>query len=159
MVVLWSWDGERLTERELTAGLHVVVNSGLVSDLRTDGTAESGPPGEQGGRSVGGSDHERARVARFRPRFRAAGRPVPRPASPVAEAWGTWLPLLNGDGIPGDDPRALIVRRDLGDGRIWGTNSISLVAMSPDGLRYDFTAAPGEPAAWYPVSVAPLSAC
>ena len=32
--MLWSWDGDRLTDRELTAGLHVVVNSGLDSDLQ-----------------------------------------------------------------------------------------------------------------------------
>src|SRR6516165_2593505 len=29
--VLWSWDGDRLAERELSAGLHIVVNSGLDS--------------------------------------------------------------------------------------------------------------------------------
>jgi len=127
---LRSWDGARLTERKLTAGLHVVVNSGLSS--------ESAP--------------ERARVAHFLPKFRAAARPVPGPGSPVRSAWGAWLPLINGDGIPPDDPRALIVRRDLGDGRVWGTTSISLVSLSPEALRYDFTAAPGEPTAWYPVT-------
>jgi hypothetical protein len=58
---------------------------------------------------------------------------------------------MNGDGLDPSDPRALIVRRDLGAGRIWGTTSISLVAMSPGGLRYDFTGRPGEPDAWYPV--------
>jgi hypothetical protein len=60
---------------------------------------------------------------------------------------------MNGDGIPRDDPRALIVRRDLDGGRIWGTTSMSLVALSPDGVRYDFTGAPGDPAAWCPVPV------
>jgi len=131
--VLWSWDGERLAERELAAGLHMVVNSGLDSDLRT-------APG-----------HEQARVAHFLPRLRAAPRPDPRPGGPTAQAWGAWLPLLAGDGLAADDPRALIVRRDLGDGRVWGTTSISLVALSPGGLRYDFTARPGDPDAWYPV--------
>src|ERR1700722_8091240 len=29
MAVLSSWDGEHLTERQLPAGLHIVVNSGL----------------------------------------------------------------------------------------------------------------------------------
>ena len=81
-----------------------------------------------------------------------AARPVPGPGGPTARAWGTWLPLLTGDGLTTDDPRALIVRRDLGDGRIWGTTSISLVALGPGGLlRYDFTARPGDPGAWYPV--------
>ena len=36
-------------------------------------------------------------------------------------------------------------------GRVWGTTSISLVAITSGGLRYDFTASPGDPAAWYPV--------
>jgi len=98
--VLWSWDGDRLAERELSAGLHIVVNSGLDSDLRA------------------AHEHERARIAHFLPRLRAAARPVPRPGGPTAQAWGTWLPLLTGDGLAPDDPRALIVRRDrpgLGD--------------------------------------------
>jgi hypothetical protein len=71
----------------------------------------------------------------------------------VAEAWGAWLPLIDGDGLAVDDPRALIVRRDLGGGRIWGTTSISLVAVWPDAMRYDFTATPGDPAAWHAVDV------
>ena len=51
------------------------------------------------------------------------------------------------------------MRRNLGGGRIWGTSSISLVALSADGvLRYDFTAQPGNPAAWYPVLNPPTSA-
>jgi hypothetical protein len=151
MAVLWSWDGERFTERELTAGLHVVVNSGLGSDLDAGGAPGSGHPDQRGGRESDGRNHELARVAHFLPRFRAAVRPVPSPGVPVPEAWGAWLPLVNGDGIRPDDPRTLIVRRDLGGGRIWGTTSISLVAVSPDGLRYDFTGSPGELAAWYPV--------
>jgi hypothetical protein len=151
MAVLWSWDGERFSERELTAGLHIMVNSGLGSDLDAGGAPGSGHPDQPGSREGAARNHERARVAHFRPRFRAAVRPVPSPGGPVREAWGAWLTLVNGDGIGPDDPRALIVRRDLGGGRIWGTTSISLVAVSPDGLRYDFTGSPGEPAAWYPV--------
>jgi Transport and Golgi organisation 2 len=133
--VLWSWDGEHLAERELGAGLHIVVNSGLddaVGDL---------------------PDHERARIAHFLPRLRAARRPSPGPDGTVEQAWGAWLPLLNGDGLATDDTRALIVRRDLGSGRIWGTTSISLVALAEAGTRYDFTAAPGDPQAWYRVPV------
>jgi hypothetical protein len=98
-------------------------------------------------------EHERARIGHFLPRLRGAQRPDPRPGDPVALAWGAWLPLLNGDGLGPGDPRALIVRRDLGDGRIWGTTSISLVALARDGLRYDFTAEPGDPDAWQPIPV------
>ena len=151
MAVLWSWDGERFTERELSAGLHVVVNSGLGSDVDAGDAPGSGPLDQRDDRESAGRNLEHARVAHFRPRFRAAVRPVPSPGDPVSEAWGAWLPLVNGDGIRSDDPRALIVRRDLGGGRIWGTTSISLVAVSADGLRYDFTGTPGESAAWYPV--------
>jgi Transport and Golgi organisation 2 len=165
--LLCSWDGERLTERKLTAGLHIVVNSGLDSDLlagdapgdapaacapgRLAGDAPAaGAPGQQAGRN---NEHELARLAQFRPRLGAAVRPSPRPGRPVARAWGDWLPLMNGDGISPADPRALILRRDLGAGRIWGTTSISLVALSPEGVRYDFTGSPGDPAGWYRVPV------
>jgi uncharacterized protein with NRDE domain len=85
-----------------------------------------------------------ARVAHFRPLFEAA--PRDRAA---------WRRLLDGDGLDPYEKRALIVRRDLGDGRVWGTTSISLTALGPDGaVSYDFTASPGDPAAWHPI---PLS--
>lgn len=142
--VLWSWDGDQLTEQELGPGLHVVVNSGLASDLVAEG--------EKAARA-----HELARIGHFLPRLRAATRPVPRPGAPVAQAWGDWLPLMNGDGLSPDDPRALIVRHDLGDGRVYGTTSISLVALAQDGMRYDFTGRPGDPEAWYPVPLGELA--
>jgi|ERR1022692_1471874 hypothetical protein len=129
--VLQSWDGTKLTDRKLGPGLHFVVNSGLASDLTASDTHE--------------------RIAHFVPRFTAAARPAPVPGEPVADAWGTWLTLVNGDGLDTGDPAALIVGRDLGDGRTWGTTSISLVAITPAYLRYDFTGAPGNPAAWHPV--------
>lgn len=151
--VLWSWDGDQLAERELEPGLHVVVNSGLASDLGAASAGGPGAPGQPAGASATARDHERARIAHFLPRLRAARLPVPRPGGPVAQAWGAWLPLMNGDGIGADDPRALIVRHDLGDGRVYGTTSISLVALARDGLRYDFTGRPGDPDAWYPVPV------
>jgi Transport and Golgi organisation 2 len=158
--MLWTWDGEHLTERELGPGLHLMVNSGLGSDLLSDGGGArapgSGDAGPRGSGTARGSDpreHELARLAHFVPRFRAAQRPRPRPGGTMAQAWGAWLPLLNGDGLSPDDPRALIVRRDLGDGRVWGTTSVSLVALWPDRLRYDFTAAPGDPGAWYEVAL------
>ncbi len=146
---LWqSWDGRQLTERELPAGLHFAVNSGLAEDPcppLADAPAAS---------AANGRAHELARIAHFLPRLGAAERPDPRPGQPVKAAWGEWFPLLNGDGLETDDDRALIVRRDLGAGRIWGTTSISLIALSPAGLRYDFTGSPGDPAAWYAVDQA-----
>lgn len=145
LVILESWDGERRTEQKLAPGLHMIVNSGLDRDLRA-GDEPAGPEPR-----IDGREHELGRIAYFAPRFRSAARPDPRPGGSVTDAWGEWLPLLDGAGLDPSDPRALIVRRDLGDGRIWGTTSISLVALSPDGLRYDFTGVPGDPAAWYSV--------
>jgi len=131
---LLSWDGDRFTRRTLDPGLHLLVNSGLAGDLRPDA-----------------GEHETERIRHFQARLAAVPFPQPKPGDTVDAAWAPWLPLLNGDGLPTDDPRALIVRRDFGDGQIWGTTSISLVAFTPAGLRYDFTAHPGDPAAWYPV--------
>jgi hypothetical protein len=133
---LLNWDGDRFTRRTLDPGLHLLVNSGLAGDLRPDA-----------------GEHETMRIRHFQARLAAVPFPHPKPGATVDAAWAPWLPLLNGDGLPTDDPRALIVRRDFGDGRIWGTTSISLIAFTPEGLRYDFTATPGDPAAWYPVPV------
>jgi Transport and Golgi organisation 2 len=172
--VLLSWDGAEFAERELGPGLHMVVNSGLASDLWPVPVTGLGPglvPGPAGvpagavpdtgaggltaEQAAAARAHEVGRIGHFLPRLRAARMPDPEPGVPVAAAWGEWLPLINGDGIRPDDQRALIVRRDLGGGRIWGTTSISLVAATVAGrtraLRFDFTAAPGDPAAWSPV--------
>ncbi|HET9896031.1 MAG TPA: NRDE family protein [Streptosporangiaceae bacterium] len=135
-----SWDGYSLTERELGPGLYFTVNSGFSDEL----LPAAGP-------------HELGRIRHFLPRFRAASRPEPEPGLPVAAAWGEWLTLVNGDGIGSHDERALIVERDLGGGRTFATTSVSLVALSPDWLRYDFTARPGHLDAWYPVRVSPSS--
>lgn len=152
---LVSWDGERLTERTLPPGLHIVVNSGLGGDL----LAQDGRPAGEEAAAVPAweaeaSAIELARVRYFGPLFRAARQPAARAGDPLSQAWGDWLPLLNGAHLPVDDPRALIVRRELPDGRIWGTSSISVVALAPDQVRYDFTATPGDPAGWYPVPAA-----
>ncbi len=131
---LLNWDGDRFTRRTLSPGLHLLVNSGLAGDLRPDA-----------------GEHETMRIRHFQARLASVPFPQPKPGDTVDAAWAPWLPLLNGDGLSTDDPRALIVRREFGDGQLWGTTSISLVAFTPEGLRYDFTAHPGDPAAWYPV--------
>jgi hypothetical protein len=142
---LTSWDGERLAERDLAPGLHMIVNSGISDDL--DGAPTGAPTGDLG------QDRELARLAWFLPRLQAAARPEPGSGEPIGPAWGDWLPFLNGAGFPPQDPRALIVRHRFDDGRLWGTTSISLVALSPASLRYDFTAAPGDPSAWRPIAL------
>ena len=163
-VLLSSWNGGQLAEQDLGLGLHMVVNSGLASgpagDLLSAGAgapdaapADSGPGGLTAGQAADARAHELARIGYFLPRLRAARRPHPEPGVPVATAWGDWLPLVNGGGIGPHDQRALIVLRDLGEGRFWGTTSVSLVAITPESIRYDFTGNPGEAAAWSPVSL------
>src|SRR6266567_3296539 len=89
--------------------------------------------------AANGREHELARIGHFLRRFEAAIRPEPEPGAPIAQAWGAWLPLLDGNGIGPYDRRALIVRRVLPDGRVWGTTSITLIALSDAAIRYDFT--------------------
>lgn len=162
---LISWNGRHTDERTLGPGVHMIVNSALMSVPPPRGravheqAAAPRPPVAPG--AVGhvcstgqddpppdGREHERARLARFLNVFAAADPPDPRPGTPVGDAWGAWFPLVNGDGLSPRDPAALIVRRDLGDGRVWGTTSVSLVALGPDRLRYDFCGRPGDPGAW-----------
>lgn len=163
---VWTWDGDSLTVRELRSGLHVIVNGGLATGPPGDGTPPPGHPAHRHGRTAhadGRTAHpdgrgtppdgpERARLAHFLPLLNSAPRPAPRPAFPVGDAWGAWLPLADGAGIAPRDERALIVRRELGDGRVWGTTSVSLVALSAAGCRYDFNSTPGDPRGWFPVA-------
>jgi len=158
LAILRSWDGTELTEHELEPGLHFIVNSGLSSYLPETGQTAADwsatdqiEPAWRGAPPPDGREHELARTTHFLGRFSSAVRPEPRPGAPVRQAWGSWFPLVNGDGIGPGDQRALILRRDLGGGRTWGTNSISLVALEPGWLRYDFTAHPGDESSWYPV--------
>lgn len=135
-VRLWSWNGEDLAERDLGPGLHAVVNSGLEGEDQQVGQTEDA--------------YMAARLEHFRPRFERAVRPLPVPGGEdgAAEAWGEWLPLVNGGGVPRFDHRALLPQLDLGGGRVWGTTSVSLVALSPSEARYDFSADPGAADAW-----------
>ncbi|MEV7936092.1 NRDE family protein [Kitasatospora sp. NPDC088264] len=125
-----SWGGGRLEERELPVGLSVVLNDGL------EGAAANRTASERIRALMA------ARADRFRARLAAAPRPEPTGDGSAERAWGDWLPIVAGDGLPLDDDAALIQRRDFGDGRIWGSSSISLLALGPDGPRYDFAPAP-----------------
>lgn len=133
---LWTWTGRDLTGQALEPGVHMVVNTGL------DDTC----PGPT---SIPQSALEgiRARLAHFRPRLLAAVRPEPKDGD-LAAAWGDWLPLTEGDGLDPADPRALLHRHLTDQGRVFATTSVSLVALGADGVRYDFSGRPGDPAAW-----------
>jgi Transport and Golgi organisation 2 len=116
-IVVLSWDGRDAVLTALGPGTHVITNAGL--------------------------DDDDPKVGYFGPRF-AAGRPAGDPAASIPRAWGPWLPLLDEETLPATDPRAIRVRRELPDGRVWGTTSISLLALTRAGIRYDFQSVPGE---------------
>jgi hypothetical protein len=123
---VWSWNGEDLAHQTLTAGDHIVVNLGI--DAAQDPL-----------------------IPHFAPLLEALPDPDLSSDLPPGEAWEPWTDLLRGDGLADDDPRALVVRREL-EGRHYGTTSASLVALSPGALRYDFNADPRNPSAWYEVA-------
>ncbi|GAA3101696.1 NRDE family protein [Streptosporangium carneum] len=116
---LWHWDGIEMREEELPEGTHVIVNSGW----------------ERG--------EENERVAFFRPLFAKAGRP-----DAIDGPWQEWRELATGAGLPFDDSRAMIVRHELPEGRVFGSLSVSLLGLSAQGVRYDFTGDPRDPAAF-----------
>ena len=124
---LLSWDGSGTSLRELEPATHLLTNAGHAYP-----PADAGPPPPQD-----------RKAEHFGPKF-AAHRPAGDPAATIKDAWADWLALAEGDGLPATDPRAIIVRRELPDGRIWGTTSVTLVALSHHGIRYDFQPVPGE---------------
>ncbi|MBV9203928.1 MAG: NRDE family protein [Actinobacteria bacterium] len=137
-VLLLSWDGRDHGLTELGPDTHVLTNAGHMYPPGRDNLSK--PPDDK--------------AARFGPKF-AARRPPGDPAATIADAWGDWLTLAAGDGLAGGEPGAILVRRELPDGRVYGSTSVSLVALAADGeLRYDFQPAeaiPPDPAAWYSV--------
>jgi uncharacterized protein with NRDE domain len=115
-VLLLSWDGADASSTDLAPGTHMLTNAG-----------HAYPEPEV----------TEPKAVHFAARF-AAARPSGDPSAPLPAAWGQWLTLANGDGLTTDDPRAIVARRVLPDGREWGSTSQSLVAIARDGLRYDF---------------------
>jgi hypothetical protein len=118
--------------RHLAPGTHLFTNAGHAYPV------EPGDPAAE------------PKAAHFAEKF-AAARPSADPAVPVAQAWGDWLTLAAGDGLDPGDPGAIIVRKDLPDGLVYGTTSATLVALAPQALRYDFQSHPGSPEGWYSV--------
>ena len=131
LALMLSWDGTRAGLKQLeTPGTHLVTNAGHTYP----------------------SAREDAKAEHFGPRF-AAHRPDADPAATIKDAWGDWLTLAGGDGLSGTDPAAIIARRELPDGRLWGTSSVSLVALGAKSLRYDFQPVPSDPTTWYSVDL------
>ncbi|HEY0932231.1 MAG TPA: NRDE family protein [Trebonia sp.] len=118
--------------RGLAPGTHLFTNAGH---------AYPAAPGDPGGEP---------KALYFAEKF-AAARPSADPALPLAGAWGDWLTLAAGDGLDPADPAAIIVRHVLPGGQVHGTGSVTLIGLSPDGIRYDFQPRPGTPGSWYPV--------
>jgi hypothetical protein len=117
-VDLTSWDGAELVRHTVPAGDHIIVNEGL--DAAQDPL-----------------------VPHFAPLFAA----LPEPSldgDTTEAAWGPWVDLLRGDGLPPDDPRALLIRHEH-NGRRYGSGSMALIAINPDRIRYDFSGTPFAP--------------
>jgi hypothetical protein len=136
-VALLSWDGSTATTRELAPGTHLLTNEGHA--YPPDPAHPDDPVAEP-------------KALYFAAKF-AASRPSADPALPVTEAWADWLTLARGDNRDPADPSAIIARKDLPDGRLWGTTSVTLVGLASGAIRYDFQASPGSPDGWYPVNV------
>jgi hypothetical protein len=128
--LMLSWDGQHAALEDFGPATHVITNAG-----------HTYPPGSQS---------PDAKAEHFGARF-AAHRPGADPAATIKDAWGDWLTLAGGDGLSGTDPAAIVVRHELPDGRVYGTTSVSLVALGADGLRYDFQPVPSDPVTWYSV--------
>jgi len=139
-VLLLGWDGQRAALSELGPATHVLTNAGHM--YPPDSTA------------AGAETPADPKAVRFGPKF-AASRPSGDPAATLTGAWGDWFTLAAAGDPPSTEPGAIIVRRDLPDGRVWGSTSVSLVALAHDGsFRYDFQPVPADPATWYSVALA-----
>jgi hypothetical protein len=146
-VLLLGWDGTQPTLSDLPPGTHLLTNAGHMYPPAPAAAAADEP--------ASGEPAPDPKAVRFGPKF-AAHPPSGDPAATIQDAWGEWLTLAGGDDpAAGDDVTdgAIIVRRELPDGRVWGSTSVSLVALSRDGrLRYDFQPVPADPTTWYPVN-------
>lgn len=137
-VTMLSWDGTQAELIQLPPGTHMLTNAGHMYPPTP--ASQLKPPD--------------AKAARSGPEF-AAARPSgdPDARTPIKDAWADWLPLTAGDDLPGgDDPAAIIVHRELPDGRVYASTSVTLVSLARDGrLRYDFQTYPPDPTTWYSV--------
>lgn len=135
---LSSWDGRCLDTGPLPTGVSIIVNTGL----------DSADP----------------RVLRHTPVFARTrpDHPDLADATDVKDVWGQWAQLVTDaaheparsagpDGT--GDPTGLIARADLGDGQVWATGSVTLLAVNRETVRYAFTDDPADPDTWQMISV------
>ncbi len=66
-------------------------------------------------------------------------------------AWTAWHELLAAATVPPEDERALLLRHEI-DGRIYASGAASLVALSHDRIRHDFSGTPHDPSSWRTVT-------
>jgi len=145
-ITLLAWDGRDAALTDLGPATHLLTNAGHMY-----------PPAAE---RQTGSQKPDPKATRFGPKF-AARRPCGDPAASIKDAWGDWLTLAAPEQSPSQsspEPGAIIVRQELPDGRVYGTTSVSLVALARDGaLRYDFQPVPADPGTWYSVATGPQS--
>jgi hypothetical protein len=143
--LMLSWDGTRAAlENFKPDQTHVITNAGHTYPPAPEQAPERAPELAPA--------HPDAKAGYFGAKF-AAHRPDADPAATIKDAWGDWLTLADGDGLSETDPAAIVVRHELPDGRVYGTTSVSLVALGPHALRYDFQSVPADPTTWYPVDL------
>ncbi len=141
-IQLLGWNGREAVLGELGPGTHLLTNAGHAYPPAAGGSSQDKP-----------QDKPDDKAVRFGSKF-AATRPSGDPAASLAGAWAGWLPLAAGDGLSATEPGAIIVRRELPDGRVYGSTSATLIALAADSrLRYDFQPSPPDPATWYAVDV------
>ncbi|MFI0776297.1 NRDE family protein [Streptomyces sp. NPDC021212] len=122
---LWSWDGQELRHQMVLPGDHVLTFYGL-------------------------DDRNHRRAAGVLQGLKATADASPRPGERTDEAWGDWLDLF-GDGEPADcNPQSPLVSRIL-DGRTYGSTSASLIALTSEHSRFDFTGDPWQRTYWYEI--------
>jgi hypothetical protein len=147
-----SWNGRRAALEDLDPATHVITNAGHMYPPPARQATAQAPPDPAVLADGQAPPDPRAKADHFGPKF-AAHRPSANPAATVKDAWGDWLTLAGGDDLADTDPAAIIARRALPDGRVWGTTSVSLVALGRDGLRYDFQPVPADATTWYTVDL------
>jgi hypothetical protein len=153
-VRMLSWDGSRATLEGLDPATHVITNAGHMYPPHAGQGTERAPSDRRAPSGPQAPPDPAGKAGHFGPKF-AAHRPSADPAATIKDAWGDWLTLAGGDGLPDTDAAAIVVRRELPDGRVWGTTSVSLVALGRGGLRYDFQPVPADATTWYTVDLGP----